>query len=55
VNIRRDFFRFVRADSSAVIKRKFGVVGDAYFVSGRKLMFFGAAHGDERFGHTRRG
>jgi len=31
VNIRRDFFRFVRADSSAVVKRKFGVVGDAYF------------------------
>jgi phospholipid/cholesterol/gamma-HCH transport system substrate-binding protein len=31
VNIRRDFFRFVRDDSSAVVKRKFGVVGDAYF------------------------
>ncbi|HYE30150.1 MAG TPA: MlaD family protein [Methylomirabilota bacterium] len=31
VNIRRDFFRFVRADSSAVVKRKFGMVGDAYF------------------------
>jgi len=31
VNIRRDFFPFVRADSSAVVKRKFGVVGDAYF------------------------
>lgn len=31
VNIRRDFFRFVRTDSSAVIKKKFGVVGDAYF------------------------
>lgn len=31
VNIRRDFFRFVRADSSAVVKRKFGLVGDAYF------------------------
>ena len=30
VNIRRDFFLFVRADSSAVVKRKFGV-GDAYF------------------------
>ncbi|AHF94799.1 hypothetical protein OPIT5_27315 [Opitutaceae bacterium TAV5] len=29
-NIRRDFFLFVRADSSAVVKRKFGV-GDAYF------------------------
>src|SRR6185503_12161098 len=31
VNIRRDFFLFVRADSSALVKRKFGVVGDAYF------------------------
>jgi len=31
VTIRRDFFRFMRADSSAVVKRKFGVVGDAYF------------------------
>src|SRR5512134_2819392 len=31
VSIRRDFFRFVRADSSAVVKRKFGVMGDAYF------------------------
>jgi phospholipid/cholesterol/gamma-HCH transport system substrate-binding protein len=30
-NIRRDFFRFVRADSSAVIKRKFGVAGDSFF------------------------
>ena len=30
VNIRRDFFLFVRADSSAVVKRKFSV-GDAYF------------------------
>ena len=30
VNIRRDFFLFVRADSSAVVKKKFGV-GDAYF------------------------
>jgi len=30
VNIRRDFFLFVRADSSALVKRKFGV-GDAYF------------------------
>src|ERR1051325_5991434 len=29
-NVRRDFFRFVRADSSAVVKRKFGVVGDGY-------------------------
>ncbi|MGZ4962988.1 MAG: MlaD family protein [Limisphaerales bacterium] len=31
VKIRRDFFLFVRADSSAVVKRKFGVIGDAYF------------------------
>ncbi len=30
-NIRRDFFRFVRVDSSAVIKKKFGVAGDSYF------------------------
>jgi phospholipid/cholesterol/gamma-HCH transport system substrate-binding protein len=30
-NIRRDFFRFVRADSSAVVKKKFGVAGDSYF------------------------
>ena len=30
-NIRRDFFRFVRADSSAVVKRKFGLAGDSYF------------------------
>ena len=30
VNIRRDFFLFVRADSSAVVKKKFGVA-DAYF------------------------
>ena len=29
--IRSDFFRFVRADSSAVVKKKFGVAGDAYF------------------------
>jgi phospholipid/cholesterol/gamma-HCH transport system substrate-binding protein len=29
-NIRRDFFRFVRADSSAVVKKKFGVAGDAF-------------------------
>ena len=28
---RRDFFRFVRADSSAVVKRKFGVAGDSFF------------------------
>jgi hypothetical protein len=26
-----DFFLFVRADSSAVVKRKFGVMGDACF------------------------
>lgn len=30
-DIRRDFFRFVRADSSAVVKKKFGVAGDAFF------------------------
>ena len=30
-NIRRDFFRFVRTDSSAVVKKKLGVLGDAYF------------------------
>ena len=30
-NIRRDFFRFVRVDSSAVVKMKFGVAGDSYF------------------------
>jgi phospholipid/cholesterol/gamma-HCH transport system substrate-binding protein len=30
-NIRRDFFRFVRGDSSAVVKKKFGVAGDAFF------------------------
>jgi phospholipid/cholesterol/gamma-HCH transport system substrate-binding protein len=30
-DIRRDFFRFVRADSSAVVKMKFGVAGDSYF------------------------
>lgn len=29
--IRSDFFRFVRADSSAVVKKKFGLAGDAYF------------------------
>jgi phospholipid/cholesterol/gamma-HCH transport system substrate-binding protein len=29
--IRRDFFRFVRKDSSAVVKKKFGVAGDSYF------------------------
>lgn len=31
VKIRRDFFLFVRTDSSVVVKKKFGVVGDAYF------------------------
>ncbi len=30
-NIRRDFFRFVRTDSSAVVKKKFGVAGDSFF------------------------
>ncbi len=29
--IRRDYFRFVRADSSALVKRKFGVAGDSFF------------------------
>jgi phospholipid/cholesterol/gamma-HCH transport system substrate-binding protein len=29
--IRHDFFLFVRTDSSAVIKRKFGVAGDSFF------------------------
>ena len=30
-NIRRDFFRFVRQDSSAAVKKKFGVAGDSFF------------------------
>jgi phospholipid/cholesterol/gamma-HCH transport system substrate-binding protein len=30
-SIRSDFFRFVREDSSAVVKKQFGVAGDAYF------------------------
>ena len=30
-NIRYDFFQFVRADSSAVVKKKFGVAGDSFF------------------------
>jgi phospholipid/cholesterol/gamma-HCH transport system substrate-binding protein len=30
-NIRRDFFLFVRDDSSAVVKKKFGVAGDSFF------------------------
>lgn len=29
--IRRDFFQFVRSDSSAVVKKKFGVAGDSFF------------------------
>jgi phospholipid/cholesterol/gamma-HCH transport system substrate-binding protein len=29
--IRHDFFRFVRADSSAVVKRKFSLAGDSFF------------------------
>lgn len=29
--IRHDFFRFVRADSSAMVKKKFGVAGDSFF------------------------
>ncbi len=29
--LRRDFFRFVRVDSSAVVKKKFGVAGDSFF------------------------
>lgn len=31
VKIRRDFYLFLRTDSTAVVKKKFGVVGDAYF------------------------
>ena len=30
-SVRSDFFQFMRADSSAVVKKKFGVAGDAYF------------------------
>jgi phospholipid/cholesterol/gamma-HCH transport system substrate-binding protein len=30
-SIRSDFFRFMREDSSAIVKKKFGVAGDAYF------------------------
>ncbi len=30
-NIRLDFFRFVRTDSFAVVKKKFGVAGDSFF------------------------
>ncbi len=30
-SIRRDFFLFVRGDSSAVVKKKFGVAGDSFF------------------------
>ena len=36
-NIRRDFFRFVRVDSSAAVKMKFGVAGDSYFEITRGL------------------
>jgi len=35
--IRHDFFRFVRADSSAVIKKKFGVAGDSFFEISRGI------------------
>jgi len=31
VSVRRDFFRFMRADSSAVVKKKFDVAGDSFF------------------------
>src|ERR1035441_4738955 len=34
-DIRRDFFRFVRADSSAVVKMKFGVAGGFFFLKNR--------------------
>lgn len=30
-SIRRDFFRFVRVDSSAAVKKTFGVAGDSFF------------------------
>jgi len=30
-HIHRDFFRFVRTDSSAVVKKKFGIAGDSFF------------------------
>jgi phospholipid/cholesterol/gamma-HCH transport system substrate-binding protein len=30
-SIRHDFFRFMRQDSSAVVKKKFGVAGDSFF------------------------
>ncbi len=30
-SIRHDFFLFVRSDSSAVVKKKFGVAGDSFF------------------------
>jgi len=36
-SIRRDFFLFVREDSSAVVKRKFGVAGDSFFEITRGL------------------
>jgi len=31
VSIRRDFFRFIRNDSSALVKKKFGLAGDSFF------------------------
>src|ERR1043165_9503832 len=36
-NIRADFFRFVRADSSAIVKKKFGVAGDSFFEIARGM------------------
>jgi phospholipid/cholesterol/gamma-HCH transport system substrate-binding protein len=36
-NIRSDFFRFVRADSSAIVKKKFGVAGDSFFEIARGM------------------
>jgi phospholipid/cholesterol/gamma-HCH transport system substrate-binding protein len=30
-SLRRDFFLFVRSDSSAVVKKRFGVAGDSFF------------------------
>src|SRR3954452_13089494 len=37
VSIRHDFFLFVRADSSAMVKKKFGVAGDSFFEIARGL------------------
>jgi phospholipid/cholesterol/gamma-HCH transport system substrate-binding protein len=31
MSIRSDFFQFMREDSSAIVKKQFGVAGDAYF------------------------